>query len=312
MNRPALSIWHLLCKCNVSFSGDDIRSEFFITFPGSGDADRPAEEAGPYDLRKNRSGHDILGETTIGKGSARNLNTFVYHSVNSGVYLTGGVSGVWVDGLFESGVSFSNMPPELVRQMEDGTGVFRRVGAMLFTHRHPDHYSARLVTRFARLHPETEIRDIPDTALSRFSAGGTEVFSFPGVHDGPQYRDVAHRCLAVRIGKEMFFFSGDASFEEELPKELLGFADGCRTYLFVNVLQARSAALSRLTEYIHPGRIFLIHLPFPEDDVRRYTRMAESAVRRRGEERPPLEMLPHMSWVDGREPEREGKKDSCC
>lgn len=65
----------------------------------------------------------------------------IFYSVNSGVYLWDGKSGVLVDGLHHGPeVGFSETPPILCKQLLRQEGLFAHLDGLLFTHLHPDHY----------------------------------------------------------------------------------------------------------------------------------------------------------------------------
>lgn len=238
------------------------------------------------------------------------MNTCIFHSVNSGLYLTDGANGLLVDGIHDGPKQgFSPMPAFLERQLVEHTGLFARVNSVLFTHLHEDHYQkdgAAKLLRFLRP-PKIYGPGLPESSAafqplqSRIywvHLPGIQAFALDTVHDGAQYRKDPHQSYFIFMGGESFFFAGDAALTPEDASASADIHTRELTAGFFNLYQLASPQGQLFIRSLKPERIFLIHLPFREDDRYHYRSLARQIKKNFPADLPKVEILPHMSWID--------------
>ncbi|WP_295748965.1 hypothetical protein [uncultured Oscillibacter sp.] len=238
------------------------------------------------------------------------MNTCIFHSVNSGLYLTDGVNGLLVDGVHDGPEQgFSPMPAFLKRQLAEHTGLFAHVNSALFTHLHKDHYQKDGVAELLRTlwPPKIYGPSMPETsaAVQPLQSGvywvhlpGIQAFAVDTVHDGAQYRTDPHQSYFVSIGGETFFFAGDAALSPEDADVFSDIRTRGLTAGFFNLYQLASPQGQAFIRCLKPERVFLIHLPFREDDRYHYRSLARQIAKNLPGDIPKAEILPHMSWID--------------
>ena len=250
------------------------------------------------------------------------MNTCIFHSVNSGLYFWDGMAGLLVDGIHagrEEG--FSPMPEFLAGQLARGTGLFSHLDGVLFTHLHGDHFQRQgLLRLLGRPDPpavygpglvenRASIRPIRP-GMCRVQMAGAYILARDTVHDGARYRGDPHQSYLIRMGGETFFIAGDAALTAEDGAAFAGFYGGPVDGGFFNLYQLASPQGQDFLRILRPRRIFLIHLPFREDDQYRHRSLARQVARSLPGDLPRAEILPHMAWLDGKaaqwEPEERG------
>lgn len=251
------------------------------------------------------------------------MHTAVFHSVNSGLYLWDGENGLLVDGIHQGREEgCSPMPEFLSMQMRRGSGLFAHLNGLLFTHLHRDHYDPARVHCLLREHPElpfyTPGSHCGPTAVCSVRRGectvrmgSAYILARNTVHDGERFRGDAHQSYLIRMGGETFFIAGDAALTPEDAAAFSGFYGGEVDAGFFNLYQLSSPQGQDFLRILCPRRIFLEHLPFREDDRFHYRSLARQAARSLPEDLPRVEILPHMSWIDGKaaqwEPHEKGE-----
>lgn len=241
------------------------------------------------------------------------MNTYIFYSVNSGLYLWDGKTGILVDCIHsgpEQG--FSAMPVFLEKQLKEHTGLFSHVNGALFTHLHRDHFQRDGLAKLLDVPEPPQVYGpglLETSAPVQMLRGGIFWVQFPGaqvfgmdtVHDGAQYRADPHQSYLICLGGESFFIAGDATLTPEDASVLSDFPSGEVTAGFFNLYQLASPQGQEFIRILKPERIFLIHLPFREDDRYHYRSLARQIAKNLPEDLPKAEILPHMSWIDERE-----------
>ena len=80
----------------------------------------------------------------------------IYHSVNEGLYLWNGTSGLLIDGLHRGReIGFSDTSEQYICMMRQGRSFFAKPNDLLFTHIHEDHYdpACHQWTSFSKRYP---------------------------------------------------------------------------------------------------------------------------------------------------------------
>ena len=240
------------------------------------------------------------------------MNTCIFHSVNSGLYFWDGTAGLLVDGIHggkEKGLS--PMPEFLAEQLARRAGLFAHVDGVLFTHGHSDHFQRQGLRRllsgpgrpgvYGPKLPETyaSIRPIRP-GMYRVQVAQAYVLAKDTVHDGTGFQNTPHQSDLLRMGGETFFIAGDAALTPEDAAAFQGFYGSRVDAGFFNLYQLVSPQGQDFLRRLRPERIFLEHLPFKEDDPFHYRSLARQAARSMPADLPPVEILSHMSWIDGR------------
>lgn len=252
------------------------------------------------------------------------MNTCIFHSVNSGLYFWDGMAGLLADGIHDGPEQgFSPMPAFLAGQLAKHTGLFAHTDGVLFTHLHADHFQRSGLRRLMHDRPDLRIYGpgLPETyasvrpirpGLCRVQMAGAYILAKDTLHDGAQFREEAHQSYLIRMGGETFFLAGDAALTLEDGAAFSGFYGGKVDAAFCNLYQLSSPEGQECLRLLRPGRIFLIHLPFREDDRYHYRSLARQAARALPKDLPPAEILPHMAWLDGKaaqwEPTEKGEE----
>lgn len=229
----------------------------------------------------------------------------IYHTVNSGLFLYYRGCGLLVDGLSEGEkVGMSPLPPALCAQLESGQGLFAHLSALLFTHLHADHYSAPLAQRLCAVRPKLSLiapeADFREPA--QFFVGPFRIRSFPTVHDGKEYVNTPHDAFLIEAAGERILLPGDAGFSEGADY-FTGFCPGGADIMFINPYQMLSAKLRTLLRQWQPERVFLNHLPYPQDDTFQYRALAQRLLGKWPHDLPVPEEMRPFSWLDGCAPD---------
>lgn len=236
----------------------------------------------------------------------------IFHTVNAGLYLWNGKSGLLVDVLHGGKeIGFSNMPEGYLDMMEKRLGFWGQRNDLLFTHAHPDHYDPELVQRFFQLYPD---RFIYGPGMERSNvdlveeAGQYEAFwirdyricAFATRHDGEAYAGVPHRSFLIQSGKQRIWISGDALLEPELAEPVNRIVGKEKIdAAFVMMYQIGNRQGKEFLRKLAPEQRFLYHLPYREDDRFHCHRMAEGLAGRCAREGMPVILLRPDSFVEG-------------
>lgn len=237
------------------------------------------------------------------------MNTAIFHTVNAGLYFWDGSSGILIDGLHRGQAEgFSDLPDTLQLQLEEQAGMFAHLHGLFFTHDHPDHYdaaaeqlcAARGIPLYVPGHnsPLGNAHPILPDVL-RYRLGQAYIIGRFNTHDGPAFQTVPHCSYLVRMTGERFLVAGDAHLQEEDAVFYQGCHDAPVAGVFLNIYQAFAPDTHAFLRRLAPQRIFLYHLPFPQDDHNNFYSLARCAAERFPPDLSPLEQLPQMGWVDG-------------
>ena len=251
------------------------------------------------------------------------MNTCIFHSVNSGLYFWDGLAGLLVDGIHAGGEQgFSPMPAFLAGQLARRAGLFAHTDGVLFTHLHGDHFLRTGLRHLLDTQPRPGVYgpELPETrasirpirpGLCRVQLAGAYILAKDTVHDGEVFRNEPHQSYLIRMGGETFFIAGDAALTPEDAAAFSGFYGGEVDAGFFNLYQLSSPQGRDFLRILRPRRIFLEHLPFQKDDRFHYRSLARQAARSLPGDLPRAEILPHMSWIDGKaaqwEPHEKGE-----
>jgi L-ascorbate metabolism protein UlaG (beta-lactamase superfamily) len=237
------------------------------------------------------------------------MQTAVFHSVNSALYLYNRGTGILVDAIHSGTRSgFSLMPPSLYTQLEHHTGLFAHADGLLFTHTHSDHYDADGL-RTALDVPKPPLVYSPglskSTAPVRVIQPGvksihiaqTEITAIKTNHMASHSPQGPHECFIIRMGSENLFVAADADLNGSLAASIMAH-DPVIDLAFFNLYHLALPDGQDFLRVMHPTRVFLYHLPFAGDDIYNYRIMARQMKEKYPKDLPPFEILRQMSWLD--------------
>ena len=160
-----------------------------------------------------------------------------------------------------------------------------RPDLLLFTHRHPDHFSQKRIERTLEVFPEVRVfigGDSKDTP-STFEAGTLRISIIPLPHEGKAYEDVENDAFLLEAPEGTVLLAGDcpvacpelleamkkwSSRRPSGPDRKLDLA--LLNFPWLSLGKGRKALFS-----MDPGRVLFFHLPAPENDTFGYRHQAE-------------------------------------
>lgn len=241
------------------------------------------------------------------------MQTHIFHTVNSGLYFCKNADDLLVDGIHQGeAVGFSPMASELKQQLQKNGLFFTKIHHLLFTHTHKDHFDADFVSDFLKnAHPQIYSPDphfanitpkhLPQNA-DYFQMGNFRIYTLQTRHDCAQFKDLTHYSYYIQLDEESFFIAGDAVLSQNDFDTLSSLHLTCPDAAFVNLYQIADPLSQEFLRQLKPKRVFLYHLPFPQDDVFQIYTSMKSALKKYPSDLPPAEQLSHMSWVDHHAP----------
>lgn len=207
-------------------------------------------------------------------------------SANAGVSITLGDLRIWVDALHRTHTDeYSFLTPELWAQMQQHPA-FTAPDYIIYTHRHPDHYSRTLTQEAKQLWPQARVI-LPEAEFDDqlLLSGGSVRFEDRGVgfhfiqlpHQGEQYANVPHYGVILSSGDFHILLAGDCRVcSTELARRLES------TQITLAILDfpwlTTRGGRKFVEEHIAPEHLFICHLPFPEDDRSGYRPAAEKSA----------------------------------
>lgn len=208
-------------------------------------------------------------------------------SANAGVVLQLGQTRIWVDALHCHAVQgFSTLTPELLTRLREHPA-FAAPDLLVYTHRHPDHFSKVLTAEMQARWPLAQVilpePVFPDQFLLSRSR---EQLCLPEVslrfarlpHEGAEYAEVAHVGCVLEHDGFRVLVTGDcavaspalAEFLEEVGPVDLALVD----FPWITLRKGRDF----IRDHIRPSHLVVCHLPFAEDDCFCYRAAAEKAA----------------------------------
>lgn len=206
---------------------------------------------------------------------------------NAGTLLIWQGKKILIDGLYHfDGKPFSNLRQETAQKLRQGLPPFDHIDYLLFTHAHPDHFSAELTAdhleRFpvkgillppddgtqARLRAVAAARQIP--AVTAQIGGRIAAEPEPGIrieaihtrHLDQKYWGMPHFLLLVTLGGDSLLFTGDVDYTHETLEQIPPLRAA-----FVNPLFFRAIVTGRFFRgVLQPDTLCVHHIPFREDD----------------------------------------------
>ena len=145
---------------------------------------------------------------------------------------------------------------------------------ILFTHRHPDHYSKALAA--AALDRWPNAKCLMDQKL-QLTAGDTQIQFLPLIHEGAEFAGTEHYGILITWQGKHILIPGDCRIADE---DLLVAVAGKQIDLAILNFPWLTLRKGRqcLQAVLKPKNCVFWHLPFAQDDVNGYRHSADAAL----------------------------------
>lgn len=234
----------------------------------------------------------------------------IFHGVNNALYFLHGNTTVITDGIHQGrSEGFSNMHPAMMDDLLNHRGIFHAPDLILFTHLHPDHFDLPLLQHSLETQPKPLVYG-PCLNLSSLTPQplGGGVFRLPfekgalyaqdTVHEGEEFRNDPHQVYLMELAGERFFLAGDAVLQAKDALRMRSLAGGSISAAFFNIYQLWEPGGTDFIRNLKPERVFINHMPFPEDDQSNLYGLARQVIRRFPPDIPAPVLIRPMNWVD--------------
>lgn len=215
--------------------------------------------------------------------------------VNAGLLIEGSGKKILIDAVHcEKTHEWSTVSNELMDYMIYGSGKFKDINFLLFTHCHKDHFDAEKTFEYMR-NNKTEmliapkLSDIdcnfsgvlkePDTdyyEIGTVDRGNLKISYLRTKHLAHEKVGIDHYAYIVEIDKKVILFLGDADFcKAELALTL---KDICVDVLVAPFIVVNSTLGRKFVGNVNPRILILDHLPVREDDSSRYRGLTDKNI----------------------------------
>lgn len=210
-------------------------------------------------------------------------------SANAGICLELDGKPIWIDAVHRHKVEgFSTVSPELWARMCADGSPFRSPELLIFTHRHPDHYSHTLIAEALSRWPQVRVISPVDEfrgqlvlhgARQDAHIGTLELRFFALPHERELYRDTPNYGILISNGAHTILLAGDS---EVAAPQLAEAVAGRRIDLAILNFPWLCLQKGRrfLEQTLRPEHLLLFHLPFACDDTQGYRKAAAFLARR--------------------------------
>jgi L-ascorbate metabolism protein UlaG (beta-lactamase superfamily) len=238
------------------------------------------------------------------------MKTRIYHTVNCGLYLLRDEVGIFLDGLHGGReFGYSDSFEETVEDCRTKTGVFKNLQALLFTHKHIDHFDSKLIEvvdekkQLLLYAPDWEENNVNEQKLGRdlafFKIGSFKIYAITTIHDGkPELRAEPHVSFLINTEEESFFFAGDATFLVSEAERINGLCEHLLSAAFINPYQVLLGENKKFLRKLDPEKVILIHKPLQKDDSYDIYRIFETAKKAYPKDMPQLSEAGFSSWLE--------------
>ena len=197
---------------------------------------------------------------------------------NCGLLIEAGGIKILVDAPYKGGVDgLSDMPKALESQIMDGASPFDHIDYMLFTHKHPDHYSEKLLNDYLTKHVIKQVilpgKDIESGVLSL--SDSLRLYIYSTAHLGKEFAGVQHFCYVLESGGEAIFISADVDY---VTTDFSFLNQHRISAAFVNPLMFHMLLRLPNLKNIHADKFVIYHLPSEIDDTHNMRQLIEKDV----------------------------------
>lgn len=213
-----------------------------------------------------------------------------------GLLIEEGTHSLLFDGLTAASEPFYPIPLDESEKIIAGAAPYERLHSLYFSHRHTDHFSWKLVKRFAESRGRMEgfIPDKDDPEMLEYGSGDVCVECWRVPHSGAQFADTPHYVFFVTVGGKSVYITADAEPDLALHRKIL---DGRKADAAFYNGQYLSHPESR--EFLHEAadKSYIYHIPIDEEDVSGIRRKCHRNMERYGAELPDVALIEQYPTV---------------
>jgi len=226
---------------------------------------------------------------------------------NCGLLLSGAHSRIVIDGFNGRSDCFDCLSDEEFADFYEGKERFDNVRALIFTHKHSDHFDERRVGKYMEKYrdcslitPEnitvgTGVRGVAGASgdpgdVFRFTLDDFEISLMDTGHSGQEYADVLHCSILIKMCGKTVYVAGDSDYARKgIPTEL---KNESVDIAFFNPFYLSTPGGRRQMTEINSKINYIYHLPIDTDDVYGLKRLAQRNAERYEGTLPALSFLP--------------------
>lgn len=207
-------------------------------------------------------------------------------SANAGLSLTIDGTRFWMDVLHDRKTgTFSTVTPELFARLMEAPA-FDRPDFLLYTHRHPDHYSRELTEKALEAFPDAFVvaplaeysGPVAFTGIGHdWDFGELHFHFFKAPHEGKEYASVRNYGFLLECGGKLIFAPGDSAIGDPQLAEVLAGRHidlAILNFPWITLLRGRKL----ICESLKPEQLLVCHLPFAEDDMNGYRALSARSL----------------------------------
>ena len=205
---------------------------------------------------------------------------------NAGVMIECNGAKVFSDALHRSKTLNFSAVDEQKQQRLFSDPAFKNADAMIFTHKHPDHYSKTLIAKMKQYTPGIEllspVKEFDDMLLierdeQRFKFKKFTVDFMRLTHSGAEYKNFLHYGFLLDFGGFTVLNTGDGDVANPA---LIRYLSGRRIDLALMPFPWLTLKSGRnfTEQFIKPRHVMYFHLPFAEDNISGYREFAFKAL----------------------------------
>lgn len=211
----------------------------------------------------------------------------VVYTANAGLMLSVNNTHLLIDGLCkEERLIYTDTPEELADKIITGTAPFENIHALIYTHAHPDHFSASMTDALLKNHRETRLIAGTEvlkqlTALSQDAAiplahskalefGALSIQPIKTKHINREKDEVEHYTYLIEISGVTICVLGDAEPETDNFSAIDFSAHSVDLAIapFPYLSTFRGQRIIR--DLIKPKKMIAVHFPSKEKDTQNY------------------------------------------
>lgn len=234
----------------------------------------------------------------------------ITYIANAGILICGAEKKILIDGIhFFKPFGFSPVPAATVlNHILEGKGIYEDIDYLLFTHCHKDHLSKNKLTDYCLLNaPQMLVLPKDGSSLENtkgnityldmelwtekviLEENGLKMTAFKTMHDGKEYHDVAHYVYQINLLEHNILVMGDSDFRCSELETIL--ASQRIDILIVNWMFLNNRMGRALINIVNPKQLLIYHLPFENDDIYNYIKIAKSDLKRYESEIPKTKLF---------------------
>jgi len=195
--------------------------------------------------------------------------------------------------------------------------LFKNIDYLLFTHYHPDHFSAHCTEKFLE---KNHIKGLfmPDRPTMRFNSLREKASSqaeqtwlldlpleqkkeikltedisltvFRTLHIGKRFTEVNHFCYLFNFNEKKILIVADSNYDVDYFSRILA-GEKIDVFFVIPLYVSKSQGRKVINEAVKPKRLVIYHIPFADEDKNNMRRLVRRNIERHKNNLPPLDIL---------------------